>query len=80
MNQIRTLEFTVQDLPKEVTLDLADAGGEALLKSAIESLESEVLYNSRFDDDTAEGTLTAEVLDHKGTTYRLRLSFSKKSA
>ena len=75
MTEIKTLEITVQDLPKEVVLDLADSGGESILQDAIESLKSEVLYNSRFDDVAANGTVSAEVVNRSGTTYVLRLSF-----
>lgn len=75
MNEIRTLELTVQDLPKEVTLDLSDSGGEAVLQNAIESLKSEVLYNSRFDGAAANGSLETEILTCHGATYTLRLTF-----
>lgn len=80
MEEIKTLDLTVQDLPKDVTLDLSESGGDAVLTDAIESLKSEVLYNSRFDDATVNGHVDAEVVNRQGATYVLRLTFKKSVA
>ena len=80
MEEIKTLDLTVQDLPKEVTLDLSESGGDAVLTDAIESLKSEVLYNSRFDDASVNGCVDAEVVNRQGATYLLRLTFKKSVA
>lgn len=64
VSDIKILGLKIQDLPTEIILDLASPGGRKVLERAIESLQSEVLYNSSFDEAALNGRVDARVVAH----------------
>ncbi len=72
--EIESFQLKIQDLPKEVDIRIPDNSTDEEVAQMIEDLKSQVVYNSRFNEDPSDQNLKIEVVSRNGSIVKLKIS------
>lgn len=70
--EFEALEIKIADLPKEISISVPAAATDDQIKEIVEDLRSQILYNSRLEDDAAQPNLNVTVLERQASLLKLR--------
>lgn len=72
--ELESFDLKVSDLPREVEIRVPDGANDETVRQMIDDLKSEVMYNSRYNEETQNRELKIEIVGRTGQLVKLRIS------
>ena len=76
---LEILELKINDLPKDITIEMPSNSTEKDVERMIESLKAQLVYNSSFDENEEEPTLQINILNRVENKIKLHIEPKRPS-
>ena len=72
--ELNTFDLKIKDLPREVDITVPEAASDNDVHQMIEDLKAQLIYNSRYADESPDRDLKIEIIQRSGSKVKLKIS------
>jgi len=72
--EMASFDLKINDLPKEIEIRIPDGANDEIIRQVIEDLKSEVIYNSRYNEENEGREPKIEIVNKSANFITIRIS------